>query len=313
MAKVPVIDIRPCDLETVREILRRHVPNHEVLAFGSRVRWTARQYSDLDLAIRSDEAIPTDIIYAIKNELSESRLPMMVDVLDMASVSEKFRGVIEEEYAVVQESSFVHALDECAVLVRDNINPKNAEGMPYIGLEHIEEGTLQLKGNGLAKDVTSAKLKFRKGDILFGRLRPYFRKVIRAPFDGVCSTDIWVVRAKQGVAQDYIFYWMASDDFVNFANLGSEGTRMPRAKWKHAAQHKRAKIPLEKQRKIAHILGTLDDKIELNRRMNQTLEAMAQAIFKSWFVDFDPVRAKAALKRRPSHHSPLDVRLVLII
>ena len=56
--------------------------------------------------------------------------------------------------------------------------------------------------------------------------------------------------------------------------------------------------PLKEQRAIAHILGTLDDKIELNRRMNQTLEAMARALFKSWFVDFDPVRAKATLK----HH-----------
>ena len=54
--------------------------------------------------------------------------------------------------------------------------------------------------------------------------------------------------------------------------------------------------PLKEQRTIAHILGTLDDKIELNRRMNQTLEEMAQALFKSWFVDFDPVHAKATLK-----------------
>ena len=52
-------------------------------------------------------------------------------------------------------------------------------------------------------------------------------------------------------------------------------------------------LRLDEQRAIAHILGTLDDKIELNRRMNETLEAMARAIFKSWFVDFDPVRAKA--------------------
>ena len=50
--------------------------------------------------------------------------------------------------------------------------------------------------------------------------------------------------------------------------------------------------PLEEQRAIAHVLGTLDDKIELNRRMNATLEAMARALFRSWFVDFDPVRAK---------------------
>ena len=56
--------------------------------------------------------------------------------------------------------------------------------------------------------------------------------------------------------------------------------------------------PLSEQRAIAHILGTLDDKIELNRRMNETLEAMARALFKSWFVDFDPVRAKTALRNR---------------
>jgi type I restriction enzyme S subunit len=56
--------------------------------------------------------------------------------------------------------------------------------------------------------------------------------------------------------------------------------------------------PFNEQRAIAHILGTLDDKIELNRRMNETLEAMARALFKSWFVDFDPVRAKAEGRAR---------------
>ena len=59
--------------------------------------------------------------------------------------------------------------------------------------------------------------------------------------------------------------------------------------------------PLPEQRAIAHILGTLDDKIELNRRMNETLEAMARALFKSWFVDFDPVRAKVSLR----NHAPI--------
>ena len=59
--------------------------------------------------------------------------------------------------------------------------------------------------------------------------------------------------------------------------------------------------PIAEQRAIAHILGTLDDKIELNRRMNETLEAMARALFKSWFVDFDPVRAKAKARPRPAN------------
>jgi len=185
------------------------------------------------------------------------------------------------------------AFSEVADLVRQTVQPQDAAGMPYIGLEHIEEGTLRMNGYGQAEDVTSTKFRFSQGDILFGKLRPYFRKVIRAPFDGVCSTDIWVVRAKDDVEQDYLYYWMASQDFVDFATAGSEGTKMPRAKWEHVSRYIRQRLSTDEQRTIAHILGSLDDKIELNRKMNETLEAMARAIFKSWFVDFDPVRAKA--------------------
>jgi len=185
------------------------------------------------------------------------------------------------------------AFSEVADLVRQTVQPQDAAGMPYIGLEHIEEGTLCLNGYGQAEDVTSTKFRFSQGDILFGELRPYFRKVIRAPFDGVCSTDIWVVRAKPAFEQGYLYYWMASQDFVDFATQGSEGTKMPRAKWEHVCRYKQTRLPLNEQRAIAHILGTLDDKIELNRKMNETLDAIARAIFKSWFIDFDPVRAKA--------------------
>jgi len=178
---------------------------------------------------------------------------------------------------------------ECANEVRDKVQPEGANGAKYIGLEHIEQGTLHLNGFGSANDVSSTKSKFSKGDILFGKLRPYFRKVVRAPFDGVCSTDIWVVRSTNGIDQGFLYYWMASQEFVDFSMQGSEGTKMPRAKWNHVSRHKVPFFTDDEQKAIAHILGSLDDKIELNRRMNETLEAMAQALFKSWFVDFDPV------------------------
>ncbi|WP_419607794.1 restriction endonuclease subunit S [Thiolapillus sp.] len=181
---------------------------------------------------------------------------------------------------------------DVAELIRNTVHPRDIDEVPYIGLEHIEEGTLKLGGYGSSKDVDSAKSAFHEGDILFGKLRPYFRKVIRAPFDGVCSTDIWVIRSKNGVDQDYLYYWMAAEDFVEFATSGSEGTRMPRAKWEYVSRFNRSKLDITEQRAIAHILGTLDDKIELNRQMAQTLESIARAIFKSWFVDFDPVKAK---------------------
>ena len=181
---------------------------------------------------------------------------------------------------------------ECATLVRKTVSPSVVGDVPYIGLEHIGENTLHLIGNGVAADVTSTKTQFQKGDILFGKLRPYFRKVIRASFDGICSTDIWVVRAKDGIEQGFLYYCMASQAFVDFANSGSEGTRMPRASWEYVSRYKITFPSLPEQRRIAHILGTLDDKIALNRRMNETLEEMARALFKAWFIDFEPVRAK---------------------
>ncbi len=180
-----------------------------------------------------------------------------------------------------------------AQLVRDTVHPTEATGLSYVGLEHIGEGSLSLIGTGRAEDATSTKTRFRKGDILFGKLRPYFRKVIRAPFDGICSTDIWVIRPRVGIDASFLFYLMASDLFLEPVVRASEGTKMPRAKWDYAESLVLLLPPLPEQRAIARILGTLDDKIEANRRMNETLEAIARALFKSWFVDFDPVRAKA--------------------
>jgi type I restriction enzyme S subunit len=183
---------------------------------------------------------------------------------------------------------------DAANLRRENINPQNIiEDCPYVGLEHIGQENLHLTGLGSSRDVTSTKQKFVTGDVLFGKLRPYFRKVICADFSGVCSTDIWVVRPRSGINEKFLFYWMASWDFVNFVNNASEGTRMPRAKWEVAKKHEIPDFTTDDQKAIAYILGALDDKIELNQKMNQTLEEIAKAIFKSWFVDFDPVRAKA--------------------
>lgn len=118
---------------------------------------------------------------------------------------------------------------DTAELVRDSIQPSECPNAPYVGLEHIGEGTLALTGHGVATDVSSLKSRFQRGDTLFGKLRPYFRKVIRAPFDGICSTDIWVVRPTEEIDAGYLFYVMASESFVEFATRGSEGTRMPRA------------------------------------------------------------------------------------
>jgi len=157
------------------------------------------------------------------------------------------------------------------------------EDTAYIGLEHIGENTLSLVGVGRSVKLESNKFRFRKGDVLFGKLRPYFRKVVRPDFDGVCSTDIWVMRAKEGFDQGYIFYFVANPDFIAKSTGASTGTKMPRADWDFLGNTTYWFPSLDKQRSIAAILSSLDNKIELLRKQNETLEQIVQAVFNEWF------------------------------
>lgn len=159
------------------------------------------------------------------------------------------------------------------------------EQMPYIGLEHIEEAKLRLNGIGKSDDVASNKFRFQAGDTLFGKLRPYFRKVVKPDFDGICSTDIWVINPQKGIDKDFIFYFFANKELVDISYSASGGTRMPRADWDFLAQTIWNIPPLEEQKAIAEVLSSLDDKIDLLHRQNKTLEEMAQTLFRQWFVE----------------------------
>lgn len=180
-----------------------------------------------------------------------------------------------------------YKLGEIAELRKEQVAPNGIE-QPYIGLEHIEQQSLRLNGIGSSNDVISNKFKFYEGDILYGKLRPYFRKVYHPKFEGVCSTDIYVIKNKENVVKDFLYYLVASEDFTSIANSGSSGTRMPRADWNQLVKSEwRVPDQIKVQKSIASILSSLDNKIELNLQMNQTLEEMAQAIFKEWFVNFN--------------------------
>jgi len=183
---------------------------------------------------------------------------------------------------------------DCAELRSEKVDPKTSQESKYIGLEHIEQQSLSLAGYGFGSDVDSQKQKFYKGDILFGKLRPYFRKVVVAPFDGICSTDIWVVKPKAGVDRNFLFYWMASEEFIASSTQASEGGRMPRAKWDWVSRFELKFRDFDEQKAIGKVLRLLDEKIEVNKAVAQTLEDIAETIFKSWFVDFDPVKLKMA-------------------
>lgn len=163
--------------------------------------------------------------------------------------------------------------------------PIGNENLKYIGLEHIEQKSLRLSSVGHSNEVKSNKFLFFVNDILFGKLRPYFRKVVKPNFDGICSTDIWVFRAKECCDQNFLFYFLANRDFINTANGGEGGTRMPRADWDFLKTTNWLLPPLPEQRAIASVLSSLDDKIDLLHRQNKTLEAIAETLFRQWFVE----------------------------
>jgi type I restriction enzyme, S subunit len=102
-AAPPRIDIRRDQWQIVRDILQKNVPQHDVWAFGSRAKWTAKPYSDLDLAIISDKPLSLAVGAALAEDFSESDLPWKVDVVDWATTSESFRQIIERDKVVVQE------------------------------------------------------------------------------------------------------------------------------------------------------------------------------------------------------------------
>lgn len=127
----------------------------------------------------------------------------------------------------------VSSFGDVASAIRDSVNPSNLDSdVPYVGLEHIGRKQIYLSDWGYAGDVDSNKSAFQKGDVLFGKLRPYFHKVCAMDFDGVCSTDILVFRAKEDQWRGFVQYQLFNEDFVEYANARSTGTRMPRASWK---------------------------------------------------------------------------------
>ncbi|HIJ85163.1 MAG: restriction endonuclease S subunit [Magnetococcales bacterium] len=101
MVETPPIDIRPDHLQIVQNILKKHVPEYEVWAFGSRVKWTAKQYSDLDLCVISDKPLNFGLMGDLKDDFSKSDLPWKVDVVDWATTSASFRKIIEKSKVVV--------------------------------------------------------------------------------------------------------------------------------------------------------------------------------------------------------------------
>ena len=287
------IDITADQKKTLLALLKRHLPNTTAWVYGSRVKWTAHPQSDLDLVVfaKPDQERR---VSELREAFEESNLPFRVDLFVWDAVPEQFRKEIEAEHVVLVEKKERGVTGEW-------------QERRWGDLATLEYGRA-LRGYGTAQGTfrvfgTNGPIGWHDEalcphpSVIVGRKGAYRGVHYSAEPFFVIDTAFYL-KPKVEMDVRWAYYELLTQDI----NLMDSGSAIPSTSREEFYGLPISVPPLSEQRAIAHVLGTLDDKIELNRRMNETLETMAQALFKSWFIDFDPVRAKAALR----NHSPLE-------
>ena len=330
------IDLTPGQLKLVKKLLRKHLPDTEVWAYGSRVKFSSRPDSDLDMVAFATPEQATDVML-LKEAFEESDLPFTVDFFVWDEVPDNFHKTIKREHFILQKMNgkvpaqtlpsgdrarphnpaprqimkpAMHTphgwipkkVSDIAQINAEAYSPKENWGLVnYFDTSSVTKGVFSdaqsIPGDQLP---SRARRKIRDGDIVYSTVRPnqrHYGIIKNPPANTLVSTGFAVVRGKQKVCDTrFLYYALTQGTIVEYLqNIAEQNvSAYPAVLPKDLASLEILLPPLREQRAIAHILGTLDDKIELNRQMSQTLEAMAQALFKSWFIDFDPVHAKAA-------------------
>ena len=280
----PAIDITAEQRRTVLALLNRHLPDTAAWACGSRVKGGSRPASDLDLVVFAGPKQSARVA-ELRDAFEESNLPFRVDLFVWDETPESFRKRIESKYEVLVEIN--HEDSGCGwreMTLGDVVELKRGYDLPQRERRYGEIPIVSSSG------VTAyhSQSKARGPGVVTGRYGTLGQVFFIINDFWPLNTTLYV-RDFKGNDPRFVSYFLKVLDFSAY----SDKAAVPGLNRNHLHQSS-VRIPenIAEQRAIAHILGTLDDKIELNRRMNETLEAMARALFQSWFVDFDPVRAK---------------------
>ncbi len=309
------IDVSEKDLNNLHQLLTRYLPNTKVWAFGSRVKWTSRSDSDLDLVVFATKEQSRQV-HNLKDALQESSLPFRVDVLVWDNIPDTFRENIKQQYIVLIDLE--SSKEWQSVLLGDVTNYKKCfafkskdytnSGVPVIRVSNFTDNSISpsdLKFVSLNIREANQDVQLAEHDIVIATVGSWQNnpasvvgKTITVPkwaSGALMNQNSVIIRAKskQLVDQLFIYYQMKSSEFSNHVVSKAQGSANQASITLDAI----FSFPLywanEDERKfIVGTLHSLDDRITLLRETNATLEAIAQALFKSWFVDFDPVHAK---------------------
>ena len=272
--------------EQLEVLLSKHVPGVEVWAYGSRVNGESHEGSDLDLALRGPALEALDGgFYDLLEAIEQSNIPILVQAHDWAMLPESFHGEIERAYVVVQErvGKQTAAGEWREVTLGEVLTLQRGFDLPTTQRKPGRYPVIASTG----PVGTHCEAMVRGPGVVIGRSGSLGGGQFVEHDFWPLNTTLWVKDFK-GNDPRFCYYLLKSIDLAQF-NVGSG---VPTLNRNHIHPFPVALPPLHEQRAIAHVLGTLDDKIELNRRMNETLEEMARTLFKSWFVDFEPIRAK---------------------
>lgn len=232
----------------------------------------------IDNALDAGNSIPealqsrAELRQKVRNSADFKPLPADIRALFPAEFEETELGLIPKNW-------HIRDFSDIAVLIKNNIKSDDiCDDIHYIGLEHLERKHIFITSYGNGSDVSSNKSAFNKGDLLFGKLRPYFHKVAITPFSGICSTDILVFRAKEKFYKSLMAMYAFTDEFVAYANLRSTGTRMPRAEAKDLLKYKIILPNKDILEKFELLLEGYWTKGQLNNNENEQLTALRDTL-----------------------------------
>ncbi len=179
---------------------------------------------------------------------------------------------VESELGPIPKGWNPGSLDDMATTRSEVVQPtETMTEVPYIGLEHMPRGSIALDIWGDSKEVASGKFRYLKGDILFGKLRPYFKKVGVAPNDGICSTDIYVLQPKQPFWFGVVLGQVIQQAFIDHCSNGASGTKMPRTNWGQMCRYRIAIPPDSVGKEFNVLIQTFVHQIRANIDETQTL------------------------------------------
>jgi type I restriction enzyme S subunit len=184
----------------------------------------------------------------------------------------------KEKWNTYRFDSFVENISE-------RVKPTESDSTIYVGLEHLDSDKIKITRWDKPEVVKGVKLKFYKGDIIFGKRRAYQRKAGIAKMDGICSAHSMVLRAKKETISDFLIFFIHSNSFMNRAMEISEGSLSPTIKWKTLAKQEFKLPPKDEQKKILCTLLTLEKQIEQTEDQEKNLLQTKRQLLRTLFSD----------------------------